>query len=348
LFGTDGNEHDIGFIRMWTGAPLLSIAGHPWGGAASVDQIVARHFQTESMTLAVHASAIEPFPKPGFQHRRSFSYVAPGIHRVPMLDPFEVYTRFFAAQGELDAEAMQRLVMRRSVLDVTRGDLDRLRGRLGSVERMKLEAHEESIRAVENRLSDLMSGTKTPIALKPPRDYRNTQPALLVSEETAIPDIVASFIDLIAAGIASTTTRVATLQLGYAGAKWRFDWEGVSHDHHDLAHRDTTDEGVDPVVTDKLLRIQRWYAKQIASLAQSSTPFPKTAALCSITRSSHGRTNSVAAITRRRMCRSCSSAVRSEKESSWTTANSHFNVWAVAFFARWASRLRALVTYPIA
>src|SRR6185295_18680509 len=76
--GTTANQHDMGFARLFTGAPLLARANQPWGGAASVDQILARDWDVDALTLAVLASGYQPFPKPGFDHRRSFCYVGPG------------------------------------------------------------------------------------------------------------------------------------------------------------------------------------------------------------------------------------------------------------------------------
>lgn len=278
--GTDANEHDMGFARMWTGEKLLSRGGHPWGGGASVDQLVASALKSESMTLAVWASSVQPFPKPGFNHRRSFSYSAPGVHRLPLIDPFEVYTRWFASPDEVDEATKRKLLLRKSALDVAAKDLSSMRSRLGSTERIKLDAHASSIRDAENRLSDMIAGRAGPGATSwlkpfPPREYRNSRPDLLVSDESAVPDIVYSFVDLIAAGIASNATSVATLQLGYGGGQWRFDWEGVGHDHHDLAHQDKTDEGVDPAVTQKIVTLNRWYAKQIARLASKLDEIPE-------------------------------------------------------------------------
>jgi hypothetical protein len=82
-------------------------------------------------------------------------------------------------------------------------------------------------------------------------------------------------LDLIASAVACGATRVATLQLGYAGGQWRFVWEGVGQDHHALAHLDTRDEGVDPSVTEKIIRINRWYARQIAALATRLDAIPE-------------------------------------------------------------------------
>jgi len=250
------------------------------GGGPSVDQIIAQSLGVQTMTCAVWASSVQPFPKPGFQHRRSFSYVAPGIHRLPILDPFEVYQRWFSVPGEIDDRTRQQLLLRKSALDVALGDLNSTRARLGSVERAKLELHEQAIRDVETRLSDLVSGRATPgaaCALKPfaPREYRSSYPEMLLSNESCVPDIVYSFVDLIAAGIACMATRVATLQLGYAGGNWRFDWAGVGHDHHDLAHKDKSDDGIDPDVTKKIVALNRWYAKQIARLAQKLDEIPE-------------------------------------------------------------------------
>jgi len=277
--GTDGNEHDMGFARMWTGERLLNLGGHPWGGGPSVDQIVARPTGRPALTLAVHASSIRPYPKPGFEHRRSFCYVAPGVHRLPTLDPFVAYTRLFWDGSHFDAQTQRRLVLRKSALDVAAADLRELGSRLGPSERAKLDAHAQALRTVEDRLSDQLAGRPGPGATcgaKPalPRDFTDTAPALLVDDESAVPDLVRNHLDLIVAALACDVTRVATLQLGYAGGNWKFDWIGIGEDHHLLAHKDRSDAGNDPIVTEKIVRLNRWYAGQVAYLARALDAIP--------------------------------------------------------------------------
>ncbi len=281
LNGTDGNEHDIGFARLWTGEKLLAVAGHPWGGGPSVDQLVARAWGQESLTLAVHTSSVRPFPKPGFQHRRSFSYIAPGVHKLPTLDPFSAYsTLFWGGGAEIDEAARQRLRLRQSALDAAAADLGDLRNRLGPREAARLDAHAESLRTVEKHLSDLLAGTRGPGAAcrarpQPPTDYRSIAPETLVNDERAIPDMVRSHLDVMIAAFACGLTRVATLQLGYCGGNWNFDWLGINHDHHDLAHHDTRDEGGDDKdLTEQLVRVNLWYAQQIAYLANRLAAIP--------------------------------------------------------------------------
>jgi hypothetical protein len=279
--GTDGNEHDVGFIRLWTGEKMKAVAGHPWGGGPSVDQILARAWGQDSLTLAVHSSTLQAFPKPGFQHRRSFSYVAPGVHKLPTLDPFAAYSKLFWGGGaEIDALARQRLRLRKSALDAATADLADLKRRLGPRESARLEAHTESLREVEHRLSDLLAGTPGPGAScaarpSPPTDYSDAAPSALVSDERFVPDMVRAHMDVMVAALACGLTRVATLQLSYCGGHWKFDWLGVGVDQHELAHKDTADAGgADAKATEQLVRVNRWYTEQIAYLANRLDALP--------------------------------------------------------------------------
>lgn len=278
LNGANGNEHDAGFARMFTGAKILSLGGAPWGGAASIDQVLGKKWMVDPLNLAVLASSIEPFPKPGFNHRSSFSYVAPAVLRSPYVDPFDAYSATFGLDVEADEAMRRRLVARKAVLDTPRHELEEMRSRLDGIERAKLDAHAYAVVELERRLGKMASGQRVVCGARPrpPRQVAKTNPRLLVSDEQAIPELSATMIDLIAASFACNTTRIATLQLGYAGAKWLFGWENIDLDvHQDLAHRDSTDDGVDPDVTAMLVRANRWYASQIAALANKLQAIPE-------------------------------------------------------------------------
>src|SRR5258708_6482662 len=69
--GTNANQHDMGFARLFTGEKLLSVGGSPWGGGPSIDQIIAKSWGEETLALGVIASVLQPFPKPSFEHRRA-------------------------------------------------------------------------------------------------------------------------------------------------------------------------------------------------------------------------------------------------------------------------------------
>src|SRR5690606_1512076 len=134
---------------------LVEIGGKPWGGGPSVDQMVAKAWNMETMTTAVLSSEVEPNPKPGFNHRRSFTYVAAGKHKEPTTDPYALYSAFFGQPsngGSGQGASDQRLLLRRSVLDHLLGELKSLQMRLGSEEKAKLDIHLTAVRDMEKRL----------------------------------------------------------------------------------------------------------------------------------------------------------------------------------------------------
>jgi hypothetical protein len=276
--GTDGNEHDMGFARMFTGYRLRNVSGHPWGGGPSVDQIVAKEWRERTLNLACLTSRTEPHPKPGFLHRRSFSYVAAGVLRVPIEDPFVAYQRLFAPPEERDGVTRQRLLLRKSALDPMKSELARLRDAVSREERDKLDRHLESVREIERDLLRSISGEALGCGTRPPPppEYTTRAPRLLVDDESAIPAIVQSMVDLIAAALTCGAPRIATLQLGYGGAKWSYDWEGIGYDCHGyLAHLDSTDGASSPDVIAKLVRVHRWNASMIARLAKKLADTPE-------------------------------------------------------------------------
>jgi hypothetical protein len=293
LNGTNGNTHDAGFARMFTGAKLLPIAGAPWGGGPSVDQLIAQRWRTNSLTLAVLASITEPHPKPGFDHRRSFVYVGPGELKMPTLDPYIAYRELFASPDNgnggkgLDAATRQRLTLRKSVLDAIAGDLGDLRNRLGPRERQKLDLHLTTVRELEGDLSTSLANDTLPgfgagganCANRPasaPRDFSGTAPDLLVTSDDAIPELVGNMVDLAAAALVCDVARIATIQFGFGGGKWRFAWEGINMNcHDDVAHKDTSDTGSTPENTMRVVKMNQWYASQVARLAKTLDSVPE-------------------------------------------------------------------------
>jgi len=273
--GTDGNEHDMGFARMYTGERLLAIGGKPWGGGPSVDQILANRWGIDSLTLAVLTSAVEPHPKPGFDHRKSFVYSAPGQHKLPLLDPFIVYGQLMPSvvTGE---SARERLRRRRSVLDTVAADLTDVSSVLGPQERSKLDLHLSSIRQVELRLSRLEE-TQVPCTRPAtPSDFTHTAPEMLLNNEARLPEIVGNMIDLGATALRCGLVPIVTIQFGYGGGKWRFAWRGIDMNcHDDVAHLDTSDAGSTPINTDRVVRMNNYYASQVARMAQALEDVPE-------------------------------------------------------------------------
>lgn len=264
--GTDGNQHDIGFARMFTGAPLVSSGGQPWGGAASVDQRVAQAWNVDTLTLAVLTSQIEPYPKPGFDHRESFSYLGPATIKHPRRDPLDVYKYLFMP---IAADAHQL-----SVLDAVRGNLAEVEARLGRSERDKLEYHATAIDDVRRHI--IGHRAQCPAQPSPPRDYLSFAPDSEVSDDTYIPNMVGDLLDLAVLALQCDVTRVATMQFGYGGGKWQFQWKGIDTDfHRNCAHHDTSDGGSSAANTARVVLANQYYASCVARLCSKLDAVPE-------------------------------------------------------------------------
>jgi hypothetical protein len=271
--GTTGNQHDIGFARMFTGAQLMPTPdGAPWGGAASIDQILAKEWNVQSLTTAVYSSEVEAHPKRGFDHRASFSYVAPQKLNLPIIDPLTAFVNTFPQTG--NATAAQRLALRKSVLDSVAGDLQELSGRLGPDDNHKLDFHLTAVRDVENKLSNLIANHGTCQYATPPKDYKSLPPGLVNNEvnlETYVPEMMDVMVGLIGAAIKCGITRIGSFQFGYGGGKWKWGWAKININHHDdIAHHDTIDTagtGAALTTTNYVTTINQFYAGVIRKLA---------------------------------------------------------------------------------
>lgn len=265
--GTNSNQHDMGFARMFTGHKLISAGGQPWGGGPSVDQILAQKWKEDSLTLAVLASQTEPFPKPGYDHRESFSYLGPATIKHPRKDPLEVFNYLFPPPTP-------DVARRQSVLDAVAGNLGEISGRLGPAERAKLDYHLTAIRDVERRLkTPSMSCARRGSA---PQDYKAKDPGALVNIDTYITAMVDDMIDLMVQALACGLTRITSLQFGYGGGKWRFAWEGIDmNTHDDVAHLDILDGGIFAENTKRVVRMNQYYARCVARLATALDAIPE-------------------------------------------------------------------------
>ena len=264
LNGANGNEHDMGFARMFTGERLISLGGQPWGGGPSVDQILAHANNLDSLTLAILASQVEPHPKKGFDHRESFSYLGPATLKHPRKDPLAVFNYLFPP---VSADPARRV----SVLDAVAANLGEVSGRLGPAERKKLDYHLTAIRDVERRL--LNTCAKPPTS---PPNYLGMDPNAEVSTDAFIPRLVDDMIDLLLLSLKCQVTTIATLQLGYGGGKWRFAWQGIDMNcHDDVAHHDTADTGSTPENTQRVLLMNQYYASRVAKIATALDAIPE-------------------------------------------------------------------------
>ena len=192
-------------------------------------------------------------------------YAGPNQPLPPTSNPYTAFDRIF---GDMSADQIQlarRLAQRRSVLDAVMADYGRLAPRLGASDRQKLEAHLTSIREVEVRLAAGDTG-RPPACQRPdlgtPIDHRLND---------NFPVVGRLQMDLLAMAFACDLTRVASLQWSSSVSGTVHTWVGVNRDHHGLSHE--SDGNAD--AQEQLVRINRWYAEQLAYLIAKLKQIPE-------------------------------------------------------------------------
>jgi hypothetical protein len=252
-----GLEHPTGSAGATTGAPLNGNAVR----AASIDQIVADAIAEGSLYRSLEVG-VTPATPGGNQHTlHSVSHVGPNARNNPEFDPKAVFDRLFKGGTEPEptdpeAEEAARLArVRTSVLDAILEDGASLQQRLGAADRQRVEAHLESIRAIERRL-----------AAMPPDDSTaacNEVTAPTVGRDNASeapPAVNSAMAELTALALACEKTRVATFMFSLPAAHvyYRHLAANMGDDFHDIiCHGDAGDESNQPRVDTGVLYAMR-------------------------------------------------------------------------------------------
>jgi len=211
-----GNGHAKGMTHVLTARPYVDVRGtqfgnEGWGGGISIDQLLAKKMAGAGRLSSVEAGVVSFYPGSA---SRYMSYSGAGqANIVPFeSDPRKLFARLFSAGGggmqpamtELDALAAQR----KSVLDTVLKDFNRLNAKLSGADKVRLDKHMTLIREVEQRIQP---GGSNPV---PSKCSKPNAPSLTddqVKANAQLPSIGRTVLDLLAAGLACDTTRVASI-----------------------------------------------------------------------------------------------------------------------------------------
>ena len=156
-------------------------------------------------------------------------------------NPRDVYTRLFA-DPKGDVYGIR-------VLDAVREDAKRLSGKLGGIDREKLDEYFESVRSIERRIE--ATSRHKPKGDPPKMDLPDGVPDDFCEH-------VALLSDLLIAAFRTDVTRVATFMINDEPGRNRWMEIGIKENHHSLAHLDPRNkEGQDKLA--KLQKIDQAY-----------------------------------------------------------------------------------------
>jgi hypothetical protein len=170
---------------------------------------------------------------------------------------------------------------RKSLFDYVGQDLERFKTRLGTEDRLAIDGHLASVRALEKQLlapKPVAGSTGIMWSGNPaqPIDFRNT---------ANTPTYLTLQMELLVMALKSDVTRVATLQIGDAtGGRIVFDFvPGVPRmgngyqtyrDWHDLGHRPVR-SGVPEVEGDDKAKVDKWTMTKFAELIKKLKGVPE-------------------------------------------------------------------------
>ncbi len=270
--GQPGDGHQRGMGGLWTASKLTegsttggdsSARGVDWASNVSVDQAVAQHISEGLRFRSLEYGVVTK------RHDVWGRMIYAGRNRPiePEEDPYRAFDRLYDGFTPGDAGALEQakeINRLKSVLDVVTQDFSRVRPYLSAEDKVKLERHADSVRDIETALQvpDVDAVCETP----------NMGDRINLNRDANIPALGRLFMDLMVSAFACNQTAVASLQYSHAFGSPRYPHLNINDGHHPMSHKADSDTET----RDKLIRINEWYAGELAYLAQKlkDTPDP--------------------------------------------------------------------------
>jgi len=229
------------------GASGSFLTGTPRGGKSeieiiadvSIDQLLARHFSSEtqigslelSMDTPANAGACTGILSCAYTHTLSWRN---STQPLPMeYNPRAVFERLFGDTGKTDWAAREaRMRQHKSILDSVTQKLTALKKDLGPQDQTKVNEYTDAVRDVERRIqrAEEQSNIQLP-ALEQPQGV-----------PPVFEDHLALMLDLQLLAFQSDLTRVISFMIGKEQSARPYPQIGVPEAHHPLSHHDNVPE----------------------------------------------------------------------------------------------------------
>lgn len=243
--GDGAGDHARAASSYLTGVHPRKTEGADIRCGASMDQIAARHFAASTRLPSLEITCEDSRQVGSCDSYscvyQSISWKSDTQPMPPEMNPRKVFERLF---GDAALTPSQR-ESRRSVLDLTRTETQRLARDLGPTDKRKLDEYLTSIREVETRLERAApppSNVEAPAGIPP--SYRDHARLLF---------------DLSVLALASGSTRVITFMLAREGGLQTYPEAGVPEAHHSCTHHRNL-----PDLVEKVAKINEFHVAQFA------------------------------------------------------------------------------------
>jgi hypothetical protein len=224
--------HSSGAAGIFSGAPLDLTQGETFS-APSIDQVIANEIGDVTRFKSIETALTTT--------TNTWSYSGPNLRNPAERSPKALFDRLFGEGFRLpgDEPIIDPTVgLRRSVLDVVIGDAARLRTRLGTRDKERLDQHLEGIRGLERTLARLEEDPPNLAACMRPDapldDYPDVEgrPQLMAMSR--------AMVDILAMALACDQTRVFSHWFTHSVSDTLFP--GAPDGHHRLTHDEAGDQ----------------------------------------------------------------------------------------------------------
>ncbi len=266
--GDGGGDHARAGASFLTGAHPKKTGGVDIHAGVSVDQIavasLGANTRLASLELGVDDNRVVGHCDSGYScaYTNSISWKSPSTPLPPEANPRLVFERLFGEEDmTLDAATrLRRARYRKSLLDATLEESNRLAAKVSQADRHKLGEYLDSLRDVEKRIQ---------IAESAPRDL-----APGIPKPAGIPasyaDHTRLLFDLQWLAFQSDLTRVTTMILGREGSVRTYAEIGVPEPHHPLSHHRNNPEALA-----KLTKINYFHVELFAGFIKRLAETPE-------------------------------------------------------------------------
>ena len=260
----DGDSHMRGMSCLLTGIELFpgNIQGGSdtpagWAKGISIDQEIKNFFQSQDATRTRFGSLefgvgvsdrADPWTR--------MSYAGPNQPVAPTDDPYQMYKKLYGQIRDRDSLL--------NILDIVRDDLKKVSKKISTEDKLLLKEHADFVRQMEQEFTQ--TDNKALIGNPPKLE------AGITNRNDNVPRLSRMQIDLMVNSFVNDFARVGTLQYTKSVGQARMNWLNINDGHHGLSHEsDKNDDAVD-----KLTRINKWFAGELAYLTKrlAETPEP--------------------------------------------------------------------------
>ena len=260
----DGDSHMRGMSCLLTGIELFpgNIQGGSdtpagWAKGISIDQEIKKFFQSQDATRTRFGSLefgvgvsdrADPWTR--------MSYAGPNQPVAPTDDPYQMYKKLYGQIRDRDSLL--------NILDIVRDDLKKVSKKISTEDKLLLKEHADFVRQMEQEFTQ----TDNKALIGNPPKFE----AGITNRNDNVPRLSRMQIDLMVNSFVNDFARVGTLQYTKSVGQARMNWLNINDGHHGLSHEsDKNDDAVD-----KLTRINKWFAGELAYLTKrlAETPEP--------------------------------------------------------------------------